>query len=152
MNKKFINVQTQYRLRRTYDDKTLAAIEPNLGPNERLHVPVFHDESICKSNDLQRRVWVKNGKIPLRKKGEGCAIHISDFIVEQTGRISLSTEQRQHNMMLLPEQQLKCVDAREIIYPGKNSDGWWNMERLIAQVRLTVNFFFEQKYTIMSNL
>ena len=26
-------------------------------------------------------------------------------------------------------------DARVIIHPGKNADGWWNLEQLIDQVR-----------------
>lgn len=72
--------------------------------------------------------------MPLRKKSEGRAIHISDFIVEQTGRIALSEEQVKENLALPPREQLQHSDAREIIYPGKNHDGWWNMERLVSQV------------------
>ncbi|KAF8578546.1 hypothetical protein K439DRAFT_1648756 [Ramaria rubella] len=114
---------------------------PTLGPGDRLHVPVYHDESICQSNELQRRVWVQNGRMPLRKKGEGCAIHISDFIVEHTGRIVLNEEQRQINDKLPLHLRLQHMDAWEIIYPGKNNDGWWNMERLIVQVRRMIPIF-----------
>ena len=70
--------------------------------------------------------------MPLRKKGEGHAIHISDFIVEQTGRIALSERLQQENTDLPVEQHLTHTDAHEIIYPGKNNDGWWNMERFIV--------------------
>ena len=127
-----------FSLRRVYQEEDLEPVEPNLPPGEKLHVPVFHDESICRSNELRRRVWVQNGKMPLRKKGEGRSIHISEFIVEETGRIAVNEEQCQINSGLPPAQRLVTTDAREIIYPGKNSDGWWNMERLILRVYLGV--------------
>ncbi|KZT23214.1 hypothetical protein NEOLEDRAFT_1069814, partial [Neolentinus lepideus HHB14362 ss-1] len=129
------------RLRRTYSDDNLEPIDPILGPGERLHVPLPHDESIVRSNELRRRVWIKDGRMPLRKKGQGRAIHISDFIVEQTGRLCLSEQQLAENAALPPGQRLECTDAREIIYPGKNHEGWWNMERLIAQVKRTIPIF-----------
>ena len=72
--------------------------------------------------------------MPLRKKGQGCAIHVSDFVVEETGRLTLSEHQLEENASLLDEQQLQCTDAREIIYPGKNSDGFWTNDKLVEQV------------------
>jgi len=116
---------------------TLEPIDPILGPGEKLHIPVKHDESIMRPNELWRRVYikgVKNGKMPLRKKGLGKAIHVSGWIVEETGTLSLSDEQREADLKLLPEKRLPTHDTREIIYPGKNADGWWNCERLIEQV------------------
>ena len=79
--------------RTNFDDNTLEPIQPTLKPGEKKHIPVHHDESIFRSNELQQRVWVKDGKMPLRKKGQGKAIHVSDFITEETGRLSLSQEQ-----------------------------------------------------------
>ena len=124
-------------LRRKYDDVTLEPIDPILGPGEKLHIPVDHDESIMRPNELRRRVYIKggkNGKMPLRKKGLGKAIHVSGWIVEETGTLSLSDEQRDADLKLPPEERLPTHNAREIIYPGKNADGWWNCERLIEQV------------------
>lgn len=72
--------------------------------------------------------------MPLRKKGQGRAIHVSDFIVEETGHLCLSEVQCKENAALPPDQKLECTDAREIMYPGKNYEGWWNMEKLVAQV------------------
>src|SRR5882672_4553936 len=91
------------RLRFTYADDTLEPVEPILHSGERLHVPVAHDESIFHSNDLRRRVWVREGKMPLRKKGQGRAIHVSDFIVEHTGRLKFTAEQIRDNAALSPE-------------------------------------------------
>jgi hypothetical protein len=72
--------------------------------------------------------------MPLRKKGQGRAIHVSDFIVEHTGRLVMSEDQIKANQALQPSEQLPWSDAREIIYPGKNHDGWWTNEKLLIQV------------------
>lgn len=50
----------------------------------------MHDESIFRANDLRQCVYIHDGKMPLQKKGHGRAIHVSDFIVKQTGRLALS--------------------------------------------------------------
>ncbi|KIJ39843.1 hypothetical protein M422DRAFT_257445 [Sphaerobolus stellatus SS14] len=41
------------RLYYTYSDMELELIPPVIWPGEKLHVPIFHDESIFHSNDLQ---------------------------------------------------------------------------------------------------
>ncbi|KIJ28803.1 hypothetical protein M422DRAFT_269852 [Sphaerobolus stellatus SS14] len=121
---KFLALFLSYeRLRYVYKDDTLEPIPPALLLGEKLHIPIFHDESIFHSNDLRRRVWVRDGHMPLRKKGQGRAIHVSDFIVEQTGRLVLSEDQIRANSALPQSEQLPWTDAREIIYPGKNHDG-----------------------------
>lgn len=122
-------------MRRTYRDDDLEPIEPQLGPGEKVHVPVFHDESIFRANDLRRRVYVRDGRMPLRKKGQGRAVHVSDFIIEQTGRLTLSASQIEENTQLPVTEQLQVTDAREIIYPGKNHDGFWTNDKLVEQVR-----------------
>ncbi|KAF8139716.1 hypothetical protein EV363DRAFT_1392657 [Boletus edulis] len=120
------------RLRCTYRDEDLEPIEPNLGPSERLHVPIMHDKTIIHANDLQHRVYVCDGKIPLRKKGQGRAIHVSNFIVEHTGRLTLSLAQVEENAQLPAAERLEVTDACKIIYPGKNHDGFWTNENLFV--------------------
>ncbi|KIJ27974.1 hypothetical protein M422DRAFT_270825 [Sphaerobolus stellatus SS14] len=140
--KKFLKeVEKNAHLRCIYRDEELEPIEPSLPPGEKLHIPVYHNESICHSNELWHQVWVREGRMPLRKKGEGCTIHILGFIIEQTGCIALNKEQLQLNNQLPPGQKLEFTDAREIMYPGKNSDGWWNMEKLIVQVKRMIPIF-----------
>ncbi|KIJ25471.1 hypothetical protein M422DRAFT_273562, partial [Sphaerobolus stellatus SS14] len=140
-NQFLTEISKNAHLRRTYCDEDLEPIEPTLGCGEKLHVPIFHDESTCHANQQRRRVWVREGKMPLRKKGDRHAIHISDFIVEQTGRLVLNEKQRKFNDNLPVNERLPTTDAREIIYPGKNYDGWWNMESLIAQIKKTIPIF-----------
>lgn len=124
-------------LRRQYTDENLDPVEPVLRAGERLHVPVCHDESIIQSNELRNRAWLRDGHQPLRKKGKGRSIHVSGFIVEQTGRLCLSTEQIAEQEKLRPEDRLLFSDSRQIIYPGKNHDGFWNGKKLIPQVPLS---------------
>lgn len=97
----------------------------------------MHDESIFHANDLRRRVYVRDGKMPLRKKGQGRAIHVSDFIVEETGRLTLSPAQIEENSHLPVGERLQFTDAREIIYPGKNHDGFWTNDKLVGQVNVS---------------
>ena len=54
--------------------------------------------------------------------------------MELTGRLKLSEEDLEHQRKPPENEQVVAEDAQEIIYPGKNSDGWWNAKRLIAQV------------------
>jgi len=79
--------------------------------------------------------------MPLHKKGQGHAIHVSDFIVEQTGHLKLTEEQEAEYLRLPLNERLATMDVREIILPGKNHEGWWNMERLIEQV-ISQNYGF----------
>lgn len=120
-------------MRYHFDDKTLEPIPPVLGPGEKLHVPIHQDETVVRSNELRRRIWVRNGRMPLRKKSQGKATHMSSFIIELLGRLALNAEQIEEQKKL-PVEQRVIEDACEIIYPGKNADGWWNAKRLIDQV------------------
>ena len=70
---------------------------------------------------------------PIRKKGQGRAIHVSEFLCETLGRLKLSDEQCAAVGNDFP------TEARAIIYPGKNHDGFWNIEQLVKQVRYESN-------------
>ena len=132
------------RLWHTYADDMLEPVEPILHSGKWLHVPVAHDKSIFHSNDLHFQVWVREGKMPLHNKGQGCAIHVSDFIVEHTGQLKLTATQIHDNVALSPEAQLTCTDAWEIIY-RKNNEGWW-IQWLIMQVCMFLNMSLDFSY------
>ncbi|KNF05320.1 hypothetical protein PSTG_01534 [Puccinia striiformis f. sp. tritici PST-78] len=57
----------------------------------------------------------------------GRLIHISDFILESTGRLVLSQQQQQ-------SLQLPFNDAAKVIYPGSQGNAWWDMQQLCDQV------------------
>lgn len=127
----------------SYDKQTMEPIPPILRDNEKEHIFVVQDESIFHANDRKRELWLSKGQQPLRQKGNGRAIHVSDFVTErsQTGRLSLSFDQLERHSRLPSSKQLKQTDARKIIYPGKNHDKWWDMEQLKEQTMSALDIF-----------
>lgn len=125
----------------TYDDTTLDRIPPQLGPGEKEHVLLCQDECIFHSNDGQRKMWLRNNEQPIKKKGNGRAVHVSDFICETIGRLALSPEQIAAQEALEPEHRLRSYEARKIIYPGKDHDKWWDLDQLMVQTELAADIF-----------
>ena len=53
LNKNFIMCSDySFSFRYIYQDEDLEPIDPSLGPGEKIHVPIFHDESIFHTNEL----------------------------------------------------------------------------------------------------
>jgi|1185.fasta_scaffold26246_2 hypothetical protein len=101
---------------------------PNLKEGEKIHIVVTQDETTFQSNDDEKFGWRPKNEQPLRKKGQGKTMHVSDFLTETIGRLKLSDEQKLEVGENFPH------DAQVIIHPGKNADGWWNLKQLIDQV------------------
>jgi hypothetical protein len=125
----------------TYDDTTLDRIPPTLEPGEKEHVLILQDETIFHTNEYRRRMWLTENKQPIRKKGHGRTIHVSDFISKTIGRIKLSDEQIADQNKQPPEHRLSAFEARKIIYPGKGFDAWWDLRQLIDQIKITISIF-----------
>lgn len=128
----------------TYDEDTLAPSPFQPPPGEREHILVVQDESVFHVNDQSRSAWLsKDESVPLRQKGNGRAVHVSDFLCEKsdTGRLNLTTEQITAHALLPDSEQLKTIDARKIIYPGKGKDDWWDLKQLQAQTTDAVKIF-----------
>jgi hypothetical protein len=113
-------------------------IAPKLGPGEKLHILVPQDKCIVHVNEKPCQVWLKNSEQPLRKKGNGHAIMIADWICETFCRLCLSDKQITDQVKL---QCLRVTDACRIIYPGKNHDAWWDLAQLKDQLQDTVDIF-----------
>ncbi|CAJ0823772.1 69_t:CDS:2, partial [Entrophospora sp. SA101] len=77
-------------------------------------------------DEIEER-WRPINEQPLHKKGQGRTIHISDFLTETIGQLRLLDEQISNVDENFPK------DAQVKICPGKNQDGWWNLEQLIDQ-------------------
>jgi hypothetical protein len=125
----------------TYDDKTLMRIPPYLGLGEKEHVLVTQDECIFHVNESRRQAWLLEHEQPIKKKGNGRAIHVSDFICETTGFLALSEAHIEEQMKLPPESRLCSFSAQHIIYPGKNHDAWWDLKQLIENVSDAIDIF-----------
>lgn len=63
----------------------MVAKPPTLKPSKRESHTIAHDEVCFHANDLSRTEWVAGGSQPLRQKGQGRIVHVSDFIIESTG-------------------------------------------------------------------
>ena len=115
------------RLMPTFEGENMEQKNPLLLDHEKLHILVTHDECLFYSNDDRPIIWAPLGKPPLRKKGQGKSIMVSDFLLETIGRLKL-TEQ---DSLLNPNIPF---EARKYLKPGKNEEGWWTAEHLIDQV------------------
>lgn len=125
----------------TYADKTLNRIPPMLNPGEKEHVLIMQDESIFHSNEYRRRLWLAQDQQPIRKKGHGQVVHVSDFISETIGRLKLSDDQIIDQLKLPDEQRLPAFEARKITHPGKGFDAWWDLPQLTDQIKIAIKVF-----------
>jgi len=112
-------------------------VDPDLSEGGSLHIWVAHDETIFESNDGKKEGWHPVNEQPLMKKSRGRSLHVSDFVTETIGWLKLSEDQKLEVGNNMPHE------ARIIISPGKNNDGWWNLDKLIKQVKfLSVNLVY----------
>ena len=125
----------------TYADETLDRIPPMLKPGEKEHVLVTQDECVFHTNEYRRRSWLAQDQQPIRKKGHGRVIHVSDFISETIGRVKLSDEQIVNQLKLPDEQRIPAFEARKITYPGKGFDVWWDLPQLTDQIKIAIKVF-----------
>jgi hypothetical protein len=109
-------------------DDMKTVVHPALNPGERPRVLVTHDESCFSSHDGKTTIWMDENDRPLRPKGQGRSIMVSDFLCECHGPMKLSQEQREQHSDL-------AFETRTIIVPGKGQDGYWTAANLIEQVK-----------------
>lgn len=72
---------------------------PDLNCGEKEHVWVTHDETTFYVYDGPHSVWGPESEQPLRKKGLGSAMHISDFLTETIG--PLKDDQEEARVMMI---------------------------------------------------
>jgi hypothetical protein len=81
------------------------------------------------------------GQQPLRKKGNGCGIHISNYMLETRGCLVLNADEIAAQAALPPNSCLHVTDAHKIIYPGKNTDKWWDLLQFMEHLTDAVDIF-----------
>jgi len=127
-----------------YDDTTLERITPTLQQGEKEHVLIVQDETIFHTNEYRRRVWLTADQQPIKRKGHGRAVHVSNFICETIGQLALSEAQIQVQLDLPEDSEatrLETFEARKITYPGKGRDTWWDLLQLVKQLKSTIAIF-----------
>lgn len=133
-----------YRFMCQYNEETMQLLPLSLPVSAQLeHILVVQDELIFHINDRSCSAWLAANQQMLQQKGNGRAIHVSDFLNEklETGRLSLLPSQLTEHNKLLAEHRLVVTDARKIIYLGKGKDDWWDMAQLLVQVESAINIF-----------
>ncbi|CAG8776622.1 22679_t:CDS:2, partial [Gigaspora rosea] len=66
---------------------------PELIGDEKEHIWVTYDESIFFINDGMHTIWGLEGEQPLRKKGLGLGVHVSNFLTETIGPLRNNLEE-----------------------------------------------------------
>lgn len=126
--KKFLEEIEKYeQYMPTFVGDEMTQLNPETPPGQQLHLFITHDECLFYANDDRPIVWAPIGEPPLRKKGQGKSIMVSDFLLETIGRLKLTPEQSVLNPNI-------PVEARKFLKPGKNEEGWWTADHLIDQV------------------
>lgn len=113
---------------------------PSLGSGEKLHILVVHDEWIFHANDADNYGWYNDGNQGIRPKGQGASIHVSEFLSEMTGRLKLQSEQVTAVKFALNRPDFP-QEARVIIHPGRNRDGYWTKDHLWKQLQDAIAIF-----------
>ena len=122
----------------TYEGEAMAKVPPVLNGDQEL-IFITHDECVFYSNDGKRKIWVPNGEMPLRKKGNGKPIMVSEFISEECGQLKLSNEEiRMHPNI--------PVEARCYIIPDKNQENYWTIDGLSDQIQNKAIPIFKTKF------
>lgn len=93
-------------------DENLQVVPKEYETGVRPIVFVTHDESTFNSNDGRKKIWVHEDHAPLRKKGRGQGLHVSDF--------------------LTPVGRLDDGNVCEILKCG--GDIWWTGELMLKQL------------------
>jgi hypothetical protein len=80
----------------------------------------FHDESVFYAHDRRPSQWVADGASPTPyAKGEGASMMVTDFVSADYGWL---------------RSKDGLVSARVIFRPGKNRDGYFTNEEILAQL------------------
>ena len=89
----------------------------------------FHDESVFYAHDRRKKGWYhKDASAKPYAKGEGASLMIADFVSADFGWLSSPDGKR---------------SARRLFKPGKNRDGYFSNEDIIAQANEAIDILQE---------
>lgn len=108
---------------------------PSLLGNQRLCIPITHDECTCNADDGAHHQWIKDNENPLRKKSCGQRLHISEFITPW-GRLTVLDIITDKELL---RKGLHKWEATEIIQCG--GDIWWNQDHIVQQTLVAITIF-----------
>ena len=148
---KFLRTMTEYGFLRPDNApteeaaKALPADVPHMSKEEgEKRIVWFHDESAYNTSEDTPILWGEKGKLPIKPKGRGSSIMVSEFIEEQDGYLALSDQQYDFEVARNERQDIG-KSALKILKIGEQQEGYWNSERFMKQVAEAVKIA-EVKY------
>ena len=147
---KFLRTMTEYGFLRPDNAPTEEAVQalpadvPHMSKEEgEKHIVWFHDESAYNTTEDTPMLWGEKGKLPIKAKGRGSSIMVSEFIEEKDGYLALSDEQYEFEVGNTSQDVEKSALA--ILEIGEQREGYWNSDRFMEQVAKAVKIA-EVKY------
>ncbi|KAF9016275.1 hypothetical protein BDZ89DRAFT_920736, partial [Hymenopellis radicata] len=95
-----------------YEGDNMTPKEPILKPGEKRHRILAHDETCVHANDQSLFVWEREDEHELRKKERGRVVHVSGFVLEDSGTLKLSEEEIEREKKL-PKRPLSPAQQAE---------------------------------------
>ncbi|RPB20084.1 hypothetical protein L211DRAFT_870918 [Terfezia boudieri ATCC MYA-4762] len=120
-------------LRQWDEDGKVIPICLPLGEKEK--ILITHDESTFNANDGKWQMWIKDNAYPLRKKGRGKGIMVSEFMTPR-GRLAVPPH--------IYAEDLPRHQATEFLEYGQ--DNWWTEEKMVEHVSNIAIPIFERAY------
>ena len=107
-------------------------------------VIVTHDESTFQVNDGRRQIWLQKDKDPLRPKGVGKGIMVSEFLTP-LGRLSAPNNATDEELqsMALPRMATVTLEYGQ--------DNYWNGEKMADQTLKAAVPLFEMAFPLTSS-
>lgn len=131
--KVFLKKMEEYErcmIRIAEDGSGKLALPSDYRPKEGERPIVFytHDESTFYANDGKSSTWRPTGEMPLRKKGQGLSLMVSEFISEVCGPLSYK------------DPATGVVESSvEFLNAGTRRDGWWTGDDMARQFRKAIS-------------
>ena len=124
--------------------RALPADVPHMSKEEgEKHIVWFHDESAYNTTEDTPMLWGEKGKLPIKPKGKGSSIMVSEFIEEKDGYLGLSDQQYELEVANTAGGIEKSALA--FLEISKNREGYWTGQRFMEQVAKAVKIA-EVKY------
>ena len=76
-------------------------------------------------------MWAEKGNQPIKPKGLGKGLMVSDFVDEFNGLLSLTIEEFERDKLEYPDLKQK---ARVVLKYGADVEGYWNNDKFMAQM------------------
>ena len=83
----------------------------------------WHDESAYNTSEDTPILWGEKGKLPIKPKGKGSSIMVSEFIEEKDGEFEVTNN----------DQDIE-KSALAVLEIGEHREGYWNSDRFMEQV------------------